>query len=250
MERVHYRRYTPSKLPNTFQGQDKANFGDKSRYAEQQFTEPQYADSRHIASHYRERHHSESQGSAAKGGREKLIIQGIVSGMIFASVLMVSIMDNPRATGIKSDLNQAISNHVTAEQVATEVTRILEIQELPLGVLGFLEPASGTDSQVGSLEPEGYLESVGTNDILAPTVPDSPSDTGMESMHSPVQDGANQPGSRSGIWPEFLTDIQLGPGQGNETTTRIDADVLMEAFGYEGGNIQTTAPEPLILPEL
>ena len=56
---------------------------------------------------------------------EKLVMQGIISGIILAVVLALNLMDNSMAVGIRNSLNAAISEHITAEQVAVEVRRFL-----------------------------------------------------------------------------------------------------------------------------
>ena len=98
MERVHYRRHTPSKL----------NRDDEES--------PKY----HL-------HPAEEPTTAPESSMliEKLAMQGIISGIILAVVLVLNLMDNSMAVGIRTNLNAAISEHITAEQVATEVRRFL-----------------------------------------------------------------------------------------------------------------------------
>jgi len=93
MERVHYRRHTPSKL-------------------RQDGEEPKKYDSPIV----------EVEGN---GFVEKFVMQGIISGIILAVVLVINLVDNSMTAGIRNSLNTAISEHITAEQVATEVRRFL-----------------------------------------------------------------------------------------------------------------------------
>ena len=96
MERVHYRRHTPSKL-----GQ---NDGEPQKY-EPRTSNPVEAEGNEFV--------------------EKLIMQGIISGIILAAVLLINLIDSPMTMGIRNSLNEAITEHITAEQVATEVRRFL-----------------------------------------------------------------------------------------------------------------------------
>jgi len=99
MERVHYRKYTPSKL--------KRDDADSTKF------------------------HSYPTSEAAVPEKnsfvEKLVMQGIISGIILAVVLVLNLLDNSVAVGIRNSLNVAIAEHITAEQVAAEVHRILGV---------------------------------------------------------------------------------------------------------------------------
>ena len=166
MERVHYRRYAPSRLePNVV---------------------------RQAPVHSTQAAESGSSCSLA----EKFIIQGIISGIILAVVLFLSIVDNPHAMGIRGNLSQAISGHITAEQVAAEINRLLELPVEGLPIL----PAPA------------YAEEI-------------PQFTEPEAL------------------PYAEMPVDAAP--------RIDEDIFREIFGYtDGDNLQTTAPEPMIIPEL
>ena len=99
MERVHYRKYTPSKLHTAY-------------------TPPERPAAR---------------PAPPSDFREKLIVQGIISGIIFAVVLLITVVDNPLVSGIRGNLGQAISSHITAEEVAGEISRFLgDIGDIPL----------------------------------------------------------------------------------------------------------------------
>jgi len=180
MERVHYRRYTPSKL----QGQPQPISDQKLLYAQPPIK------------------------SEKIGFREKLIVQGIISGIILAVVLALSMIQDPQAMRIRVDLSRAISEHITAEQVAGEIHRFL-----------------GNRSQ----ETQGL--------ILAPYI------------EEPFYE---EPFTEEPVYielaPAFEAETQA---ERQMTTPRIDEDILWEIFGQsEGDDLQTTAPEPMILPEL
>ena len=184
MERVHYRRHTPSRLHNH------KPVLDRGAYHVQHNPTPVQP-----ASH------------ESGGFREKLIVQGIISGLIFAVVLALGMMDNPQAASIRINLNQAISDHITAEQVATEVHRFLG--NTPLEMLAGESISIETPIHAG--------------DIVYPY---------LDTDTAPV----------------FEAETQT---EGPITTPRIDEDMLREIFGWpEGDDLQTTAPEPIILPEL
>jgi len=119
--------------------------------------------------------------------REKLIVQGIISGIIFTVVLVLNLTDHPQAANIVTNLNQAISGNITIEQVAIEVRRFLG------------EDLGDADT------PIGY-------DAL---------------------------------------EFQSLPIEGQTVAPRIDEDMLREIFGWtDSDDLQTTAPEPITLPEL
>jgi len=95
MEREYYRRYTPSRL------------------------------------------YEKPQAPAVKTNdyREKLIVQGIISGIILTVVLFLSVVDNPWTLDMRIQLGQAISGHISAEQVAGQLRVVLggetETSQLP-----------------------------------------------------------------------------------------------------------------------
>jgi len=167
MERVHYRRYAPSKLNSSAPQPERV-----TEYYSEAYPE------------------AEEKG----GFLEKLIVQGIISGVIFAVVLVIGMLDNPQAVGIRNNLSEAISAHTTAEQVAAEVRRFLGEEDL------------------SALAGEAvYIESV--PEPALPVIPAIP-------------------------------DTQI-------TAPRIDEEMMREVFGEsEGDDLQTTAPEPIALPEL
>jgi len=144
MERAHYRQYTPSRM---------------NGYSEPPPEEP-------------------------SGFQEKLIVQGIICGILLAVVLALGFTESTWTLGVKTSLQQAITDNITAEQVAEEVRRVL-----------------GSETQLAGV-------AVHTEEVY----------------------------------------------EAHETTGRIDEDVLREIIGFtedsEGDSLQTTAPEPIILPEL
>ena len=187
MERVHYRRYTPSKLHS--------------------YRQPQP-----ISDHNLQQHVQPEQPPKPEriGFREKLIVQCIISGIILAVVLAISMVHNPQIISIRNGLNQAISEHITVEQVAAEVHRLL-----------------GNEHQVffiNELALEPYID-------------------------EPVYE---EPFGEEPVYIEPIPGFEAeAPSEGQITTPRIDEDILREIFGYsEGDDLQTTAPEPIILPEL
>ena len=185
MDRVHYRRYTPSKLQRSLP----PGAAERNAYREQnsQYQRPVAA-----------------EGADTDGFREKIIVQGIISGIILAVVLVLNMADNPWASDLRGNLGGAISYHITAEQLAFEVRRVL-----------------GDGSALG-----------GQNVYI-----DNPDSVPMEGL----------------MLPQETADVQLGaPAPGEHTPSgRIDEDVLREIIGRaEGDDLQTTAPEPILLPEL
>ena len=195
MERVHYRRYTPSRLYDAPKAQNRPLVPDSIS------AQSAVADTAGWPG-------SAKPMKESSGFREKLIIQGIISAIILAAVLVLSIVDNPHAMSVRGNLSQAISGHITAEQVAVEVNRFLAEVPLPGDVLRF-------DGEPDSMALPAYIESVSETVNEADTLPDPTA--------APIEQQAG----------------------------RIDEDVLREAFGWtDGDNIQTTAPEPIILPEL
>ena len=162
MERAHYRRYTPSKMHTITSIPER--IADGSAYQVQQV---------------------QPAGAETGGVIEKLIVQGIISGIILAAVLILSFTNHPQASDILTNLSQAISGHISAEHVAAEVRRFLG-EETPNLMRGPV-----------------YTE-------------------------APVTDR-----------PQILT------------TPRIDEEILQEVLGIrDGSDLQTTAPEPIVLPEL
>ena len=104
-ERVHYRRYTPSRLHST------AHQDDFILQEPVQAVQEVEADTVSIA--------------------EKLIIQGIISGIILAVVLLLNVVNIPHTAGIRASLNEALSGHVSAEHLADEINRLLSGEILP-----------------------------------------------------------------------------------------------------------------------
>ena len=191
MERVHYRRYSPSRLHETNQQRPELPVSYKN-------------------------------GTGTPSGfREKLIVQGIISAIILAVVLALNIVDNPQAINIRNNLNQAISGHITAEQVADEVNNFLT--EGPLTALPFLLPAQLEHMEAVPMQEQTLTQDLPTQEQLT--------------HEYPAQD--------------YPTAILAGDTADDATTTtRIDEDILRETLGLEGDDLQTTAPEPIILPEL
>ena len=180
MERVHYRRYAPSQLhgPQVLEHHEI----ERPKYAAYAAPEAEVA-----------------TVSADSGAFiEKLIVQGIISGIMFAVVLMLLAVDNPWAINMRGSLQTAISGHITAEQAAAEVRRFM----------GEGENLAGSDVS-------NYIDDV-------PEQPAAPDDTVM-----PL------------------------PVEFPEPVTRIDEDILNDILGHtEGDDLQTTAPGPMIMPEL
>ena len=174
MERTHYRQHTPSRLYTSRPMADKS----------EEHNVRQYPSTRH------------SETAASTGGiREKLIVQGIISGVILAVVLAFSLTDNPQTTAILINLNRALSTHITVEQVVDGINRFLE-ESLP-----FEWEAAYTEN-LSIFEPESL-----------PT--------------------------------------EYTPLEGQLTVPRIDENMMRELLGEsENDYIQTTAPEPITLPEL
>ena len=203
MDRVHYRRYTPSRLRSSLpEPEPSGGFADD--HFDQQSIGP--------------------REPVTKSYLEKLIVQGIISGIILAVVLAVNMTDHPR---IQTSLNQAISSHVTAEQVAAEFNRFLGGWDLPAVPLGPFGPIDYAGPEIMDIQETG--------------------------RHETISHEANQTNQTNRHGTEIQTEIQTETQTENHSETltpRIDQDVLQEAFGYEGDNIQITAPEPMILPEL
>ena len=194
MERVHYRRYTPSKLHN-----EPHDFEIESDY-------------RHESNNERNHNYQNDKQNGQNSFVEKLIVQGMISGIILAVVLLFGIIDNAHTANIRRDLSHALSGNITAEQVAGEVNRFLQ-EQLPI---------SQTEQQTGST---GYTEAT----------------------ELPLTDPINLQSTET-------TDIHATDATDISTTeaSRIDEDILREIIGdnTENNDLQTTAPEPMILPEL
>ena len=105
---MHYRRHSPSKLKESAE-----------RSHAPTFTPRPQPKSREVK-------------LAKSDFKEKLIVQGIISGIIMAVLLALSFADNQATAGIKTNLNAALSEHISAEQVATEMQRFLG--DMPLSV--------------------------------------------------------------------------------------------------------------------
>jgi hypothetical protein len=56
--------------------------------------------------------------------KEKLIVQSIISIIILAIVFLICLIDHPRVESVRISLHNAISGHVTVEQVTTELGRL------------------------------------------------------------------------------------------------------------------------------
>jgi len=200
MDRVHYRRHTPSQLHTSRPAPERSSYQVHNKNQHTQSTAPQ---------------------SENGGFREKLIVQGIISGVIFAVILILGMVDDPQAVSIRANLNQAISDHVTAEQVSTEIHRFL-----------------GNGSQRFFGEGPAYIE--------APVYIEGPVYPYLDS--APILERP-YPAEEMELWQsEGLPDAQH---EGQIATPRIDEDMLREILGWtEGDDLQTTAPEPIAPPEL
>ena len=194
MERVHYRRYTASKLHSSLPAPERV--GERNAYRERYMVN-QHAGLAKMA--------KEAEVADSGGFREKFIVQGIICGIIFAVVLLINMTENAWALDLRASLSEAITYHVRAEQVASEVRRILGDGSALGGQNMYTETEQERTRQM--LENEGQ----DPQDVLAPYDPAAlPSPSG-----------------------------------------RIDEDVLREIIGgTEGEDIQTTAPEPILMPEL
>jgi hypothetical protein len=64
-----------------------------------------------------------------EGFKDRLVAQGIISGIILMVVLILRLTDHPYAVDVRASLNNALSGTVTTEQVADEVRRLLAIGE-------------------------------------------------------------------------------------------------------------------------
>ena len=187
MERVHYRRYTPSRLHSHQRPQPVMEYDEPSH------TTPKP---------------KQSETSESGGFREKFIVQGIISGVILAVILVFSMVDDPQVANIRANLSLALSDHITAEQVSIEVRRLL-----------------GNESQEAFVAEPAYIETVSDQDMYYPYL-----ETEVFAPSTEVTPG--------------LTEEQIA-------TPRIDEDMLREVFGWtEGDDLQTTAPEPIVPPEL
>lgn len=199
MDRVHYRRHTPSRLHS--------DFHEPERPKDRSIHRPMFQN--HENSHFTRQIKPDKPDKA--GFREKVIVQGIISGIIFTVVLVLNLADHPQASNITNNLNQAISRNITLEQVAVEVRRFLG-EDFPF--LG--EPA--------------YIESA-----------DTP-------IGYDAADTLHQPGMQSYLQPYTQPHIQI---EDQTPTSRIDEDMLREIFGWtDSDDLQTTAPEPITSPEL
>ena len=96
-ERVHYRRYTPSRLSQP----ETNNLRKKNQL----------------------------QREEGSGFRDKLIVQGIISAVILAVVLVMGLVDHPRAESVRTNLASAISDQTTPDQVVVEVRRLLSLDD-------------------------------------------------------------------------------------------------------------------------
>jgi hypothetical protein len=123
----------------------------------------------------------EEERVGSEGFREKLIMQGIISGIILMAVLILRLTDHPQAAGIRTNLSHALAGNITVDQMAAEAQRVM----LAIGI-GESAPA-----QAGAQ----YSE---------PTPPAS---------------------------------------------TRIDESVLRDLSEWTD-DLQTTAPDPIVIPEL
>jgi len=185
MERVHYRKHSPSQL--------------KSYQAQPQ--------NERISAEISAPAEPVAQESKVK---EKLISQALISAVIFAAVLTITIVDFPQAAEIRNSLSIALSEDINAEQVAGELRAFLG---------GITEYASEPVHTYPEYHSE-YQENVGYPEYAGYT--DSPTGMPIEMLNDP---------------------ITIAP--------RIDEDILNEVFGTtEDVNIQPTAPEPTIPPEL
>lgn len=127
MERVHYRRVSP---PRTGSPAGRDTF-DRSRYGPAE--------------------------SEASGYREKLILQGIVSGLILVFILLACLIEN-RLTGyVKSNLRLALDGWTTAENIMTEVQNFSqnlwdtpEKNDSPAEEVPFVSDISAETSQTGT----------------------------------------------------------------------------------------------------
>ena len=186
MERVHYRRHMPSRLHSP-----KQHLQPVIEYETTVNSKPKQSDTQESG-----------------GFREKFIVQGIISGIILAVILVFSMVDDPQVVNIRANLSQALSDHITAQQVAVEVNRLL-----------------GNPRQGSFIITPAYMDRNQSQD-----------------MYYPYLD------------PEALVPVTETPAvltEGQMTAPRIDEDMLREILGYrEGDDLQTTAPEPIILPEL
>jgi len=181
MERVHYRRHTPSQL---------------KPYQPQPQNERIRPEAPAVAT-------AEPAPQESKL-KEKLITQALISAVIFAVVLAITIADFPQAEEIRYNLSIALSENTTAEQVAGELRVFLGGAEYTS------ENAETTNYSEYPINPDyaGYTE--------------TPTGLPIEMPYDP---------------------ITIAP--------RIDEEILNEAFGtVEGVNMQPTAPEPMIPPEL
>ncbi|MCL2421167.1 MAG: hypothetical protein FWD03_04850 [Defluviitaleaceae bacterium] len=194
MERVHYRRHSPSQLRTTPPAAERKSY--------------------HVP-HSPTPAPSSSASPEKASFREKLIVQGIISGIIFAVVLALGVIDNPQAAIIQTNLSQAISDHITAEQVAVEFNRLLG--NIPSHTLAGEPVYMETPAYTGD-PPYPYLDPAPAYEVDAQ--------------------------------PEWQPDIPP-PIQSTTQEPRIDEDIMREIFGWPyGDDLQPTAPEPIISPEL
>ena len=143
MERVHYRRYAPSRL-NSY-----ATAGSHPAYYTP--AEP------------------ESDGSF----KEKLIMQGIISGIILTVVLALNLVNFPQAARIRESLSQALRGTVSMEQIAQEANRIFNFGEDGAIVIdGFLPQApteQAPEYTVPRIDEDVLRELAGYDDLKSQT---------------------------------------------------------------------------------
>ena len=183
MERVHYRRHSPSRLHSHQRPRPVMDYDEPSHVKPKQ-----------------------SDTAESSGFIEKFIVQGIISGVILAVILVFSMVDDPQVMNIRANLSQALSDHITAEQVAVEVRRLLGNEQGDTTIPAYIDKVQSQDIDYPYLDPEVFV---------------------------PVTET-----------PTIATEVPTA-------APRIDEDMLREMFGYtEGDDLQTTAPEPIVPPEL
>jgi hypothetical protein len=60
---------------------------------------------------------------AGHGLRDKLIIQGIICAVMLAAVMVLCLIDHPRAAAVRVSLSSAVAGNVTAGQVTEEIRK-------------------------------------------------------------------------------------------------------------------------------
>ena len=118
MERVHYRRRTPPKFS---QSSAFPEGRERRKTFHEQDVSPKFAAP--------PTHEVAEEPEKEEGFKEKLIAQGIISGIILMVVLILRLTDHAQVVDIRASLSNALSGHVTTEQVADEVRRLLAIGE-------------------------------------------------------------------------------------------------------------------------